>query len=291
VTIETAELAIDSREFDLFRRLIHSETGIALKDSKRPLLISRLGHRLRTLGLGSFSEYYTLLKTRDRGGEELRQLINSITTNKTSFFREPDHFSFLAMHVRERAKREGDRGRLAVWSSACSTGEEPYTIAMTLREALPEAYGAVEITASDIDTDVLAQAAAGLYPEEALAPVEPDLRRKYFLRGKGQWEGLVKVKPVLQEMVDFRQVNLVEDNWRLEGPYDIIFCRNVVIYFDRETQERLFDRMLNRLRADGLLFVGHSESLQWLSNRVQAVRHTVYRKRPPEHVTSVPPRA
>jgi chemotaxis protein methyltransferase CheR len=277
-----AELAIDSREFDLFRRLIHSETGISLKESKRPLLISRLGHRLRTLGLESFSEYYGWLKTRDPRGEELRRLINCITTNKTSFFREQEHFSFLAMHVRDRAKRDGGRARLTVWSSACSTGEEPYSIAMTLREALPESSGEVGIMASDIDTDVLAQAAGGLYPEEALEPVDPSLRRKYFLRGKGQWEGLAKVKPVLREMVQFRQINLVEDNWRLEGSFDIIFCRNVVIYFDRETQRRLFDRMLDRLRTDGLLFVGHSESLQWLSDRVQAVRHTVYRKRPPE---------
>ena len=263
-------------EFGLLRDLIHAKTGIALKDSKRALVSGRLVKRLRDLGLESYSEYYRILQNSDPGGVEMRQMINCITTNKTSFFREEAHFPVLADHFRAAVRRGQTAYR--IWSAACSSGEEPYSIAMTL---LPESRSYdVRILASDIDTDVLAQAEDGLYPLESLEALEMPVKRRFFLKGRGECEGLAHIKPEVKELVQFRRINLIEDAWPIHTKFDAIFCRNVIIYFDRATQRRLFERLSGLLSRDGLLFVGHSETLYWLNDLLVPVRHSVYRTRP-----------
>ncbi|MCW5978806.1 MAG: protein-glutamate O-methyltransferase CheR [Bryobacteraceae bacterium] len=268
-------MEVTDEEFALFQKLIHEQSGIHLKETKRTLVASRLGKRLRQLGLSSLLDYYRLLKTSDPRGEELRRMINCITTNKTSFFREDQHFTFLRDALRARGSRAA-----RIWSAACSSGEEPYSIAMTILEALGEtAAREACILASDIDTDVLAAAARGIYEEEGIQGVDAALRRRYFLCGRRAYQGLVQVKPLLRRMVEFRQINLISGAWPVHGRFDAIFCRNVIIYFDRPTQERLFERLTRHLEPDGFLFVGHSESLFWLTRLVRPVGHTIYRLR------------
>jgi chemotaxis protein methyltransferase CheR len=273
---------ITTHEFSAFRELIHREAGISLSEAKEQLVCSRLGKRLRHLKLESFSQYYDYLMNHDPVGEERLQMINCITTNKTDFFRENHHFDFLRDQVipeiRERALR-GRPKRLRIWSAASSTGEEPYSIAMTVREAFGGTAGwDVKILASDIDTAVLHAAEQGVYKQEKLADIPEDLLRRYFLRGKGEWEGYFKVKRELREMITFRRVNLIEP-WPFKTRFDAIFCRNVVIYFGRPTQQRLFEQLARVLSAEGYLFVGHSENLYWLSDLLVSLPGTIYRLR------------
>lgn len=274
-------IVLTDAEFDLLRGLIYHETGISLKDSKRTLVVSRLGKCLQRTGVGSFKDYYHLIVSRDRGGEERRRMINAITTNKTSFFREPEHFEVLRNWIGRRAGQRPPARSLRIWSAACSTGEEPYTIAITAHEALGACIGEwdVRITASDIDTDVLDTASSALYPLSSVEEIPVPLRRKYLQRGTGEWEGWARIKPSVRQLVAFRRINLIEQCWPLEAGFDAIFCRNVIIYFDAGTQQQLFRRILPLLKPDGLLFVGHSETLQWLHERVQPVAHAVYRFR------------
>ena len=272
---EAAELTITEREFAEMRDLIHETSGISLKDCKRVLVVSRLARRLRDLRLSTFSEYLVHLRRGDPAGDEMRRMINCITTNKTSFFREETHFPCLASHLRA-AFAEG-RHAFRLWSAACSTGEEPYSIAITALDAVPGAQ--LHILASDVDTDVLARGEQGVYPAAALDSVEIGIKRRWFLRGRAESEGLVRVKPEVRRAVEFRRINLVEEYWPVSGKLDAIFCRNVIIYFDRHTQRRLFERLVPRLAPGGLLFVGHSESLFWLSDLVEPVQHAVYRPR------------
>ncbi len=270
---------ISDHEFGLFRDLIYRETGITLKEVKRSLVVSRLGKRLRALGLSSFGEYYSVIKLGDASGDELRRMINCITTNKTSFFREAQHFDFLKERLVEMARCEMT-GSLRIWSCACSSGEEPYTLSITASQALAARPGwDVRILATDIDTDILAKAKAGIYEAESIDTLDRALVRRYFLRGKGHSEGLVMVKPEVRKMVVFERLNLIEDSWPIRDRFDVIFCRNVIIYFDRETQKRLFERLVRHLKPDGLLFVGHSESLYWMSDVLEPVQHTIYRIR------------
>lgn len=264
---------LTDEEFDRFRRFVHDETGIHLRHAKRHLLVARLFQRLRQLGLESFSDYYALLRT-DSSGRERMRFINRITTNKTSFFREPHHFEFLQRHVIAPARRR----RLRIWSAACSSGEEPYSIAMTVREATVDDGGwDAHILASDIDTEVLEQAQAGVYPCEALAGVPEGRQRLHFLRGYGDREGLVQVRPEVRRMVEFRQINLVAAEWPVAGPLDSVFCRNVLIYFDAATQRRIVERLTHLLKPEGCLFVGHSENLYSMRDLVASAGQTVYR--------------
>jgi chemotaxis protein methyltransferase CheR len=264
---------ITEEEFELFRVLIYRETGIALKPSKRTLVMSRLTKRLQQHSLANYSEYYQWLSKKDPQRTELRHMINCITTNKTSFFREEEHFTIL----RRFLAAAGDR-TIRIWSAACSTGEEPYSIAITACEA---AAARVQIFGSDIDTDVLARAEAGNYAAESIAGLAPEMRRRYFLRGTGCYAGLVQAKPRLRQMVSFGRINFVDPAWSVESepPFDVIFCRNVMIYFDRATQNRLLQRLAARLDPRGLLFTGHSESLFWLTESLAPVGHSVYRRR------------
>jgi chemotaxis protein methyltransferase CheR len=266
--------ALGEREFQFFSELIHSRTGICLKDSKRSMVASRLMRRLRALELADFARYRAYIE----GGEdkeELTRLVNCLTTNKTSFFREEAQFEFLQGWLPRRAA-ERPAQMLRIWSAACSTGEEPYSIAVTALEALQEVSG-LRILASDIDTEVLAAASRAVYPLASLDPVREPLRRRYFLRGTGDWQGHAMPKPAVTRQVDFRQLNLVDPRWPALGRFDAIFIRNAVIYFDRVTQRRLFERLAHLLEPGGLLFAGSSESLFWLSDLFLPVRHSIYR--------------
>ncbi len=269
------EHSITTEEFQRLRTLIYDESGISLGDQKRTLLTSRLSKRLRDLGLATFSEYYDQV-TRDPSREEFTRMLDLISTNKTDFFREPKHFDFL----RERILPElAGEMRIRIWSSACSTGEEPYTIAMTLYEGVsdPQQWD-FGILASDLSTRVLAKAAAGLYATECVRDVPPEVVRRHFLRGRGSSDGLLKVKPHLASMIRFRRVNLMDDRFPIKSPLDLIFCRNVMIYFDRPTQERLVNKFYQYLKPGGHLFIGHSESLQWVEHPFKVVGPTIYRK-------------
>ncbi|MFM7232628.1 MAG: CheR family methyltransferase [bacterium] len=274
-----ASESLSDQEFEQLRELVYRQTGIDLSEGKRVLLASRLFRRINTLGLKSYGEYYQRVVS-DRSGQEMEILINSITTNKTDFFRESHHFRYLQEVVfpRIRARAKGGVPKLRIWSAGCSTGEEPYSIAMTIADAMGNGpRWDVRITATDLDTQVLAKAAAAIYPRERTEPVPTALAQRW-LRPTGQ-PNEVTVASELKAMMQFQQLNFVADRWPVQGPYDAIFFRNVAIYFDRPTQDRILRRMVALLEPDGDLIVGHSESLHWLSDLVVPVANTVYRKK------------
>jgi|ERR1035441_2388874 chemotaxis protein methyltransferase CheR len=271
--------SITDGEFARFADLIRDQTGIHLRDHKRQLLEARLGQRLRTLGLGTFSEYYEFVAG-DTSGNELLRLINRVTTNKTSFFREPHHFEFLRAHVIPRLERTGRR-QLRIWSAGCSSGEEPYSIAMTVLEALGNHRGwDLRILATDIDSEMLEQASAGTYAMESLDEVPPELRRKYFLKGYGEFEGKARVRPELRRMIGFRRVNLSQPDWGIHELFDTVFCRNVIIYFERPVQDRIVRSLAARLHPGGYYFSGHSENLYYLHDALVTVAPSIYQTKP-----------
>jgi chemotaxis protein methyltransferase CheR len=275
------EAEISDPEFHLIQTLVHRHTGISLSEHKRSLVISRLGRRLRALELPSFRSYCDYLEGAEGAGE-LENFVNAITTNKTDFYRERVHFDFLAQEVipalKTRAARTGER-RIRIWSAGCSTGEEPYTIAVTLREGLGSLLGwDVRILASDIDTNVLAHATAGIYAADRVADIPEAILRAQFLRGTGGNAGSVRVRPEIQSLVTFRQINLLGEPWPIRATFDCIFCRNVIIYFDKPTQARLMQRFAQFLKDDGYLFLGHSESLHGICEQFAFLRNTIYRK-------------
>jgi chemotaxis protein methyltransferase CheR len=287
--VQDTPQSIDARDFQLFRTLIHERTGIWLRDGKEVMLASRLGRRLRHHGLASFSEYYRLVQSGGGLVDEISELINCVTTNKTSFFREPHHFEFLSETivpaVRSAAAHNGTK-TISIWSAACSTGEEPYSIAMTLLESLakprvgPPASGwEIRVTASDIDTNVLDTAVRCVYNEDALASVPPALRKKYFLRGKGQMLNSIRVKEEVASTVRFHRINLKDATWPVEGPFDAIFFRNALIYFQQPTQNIFLRKMAKLLKPRGYLFLGHSEHIPWLHELLEPLSMTIYRLR------------
>ena len=278
------ERTLTDPEFVRFRDLIYKLTGIALSDGKHQLVQSRLQKRLRLYHFATFTDYYDMLTGLSRGDDEMTTFINCITTNKTDFFREPHHFEFVTERVlpdlAAQAQTQHRSPRLRVWHAGCSSGEEPYTLAIALAEALEGQHGwDIRQLASDIDTQVLSQAEQGVYSAERVAPLPLPRLRRHFLRGRGDAQKLYQVKPALRAQVTFRQINLLED-WPLrpDTRFDIIFCRNVVIYFDKPTQSRLFTRFEERLNPGGYLILGHSESLHGTANRFEAVGHTIYRR-------------
>jgi len=265
------EFAFTRADFEKVKELIYRHAGIALSDSKQNMVYSRLARRLRAFKLTRFSDYLEVIE--DGSGEEWQAFVNSLTTNLTSFFREHHHFPILA----ELLKSLADRPEIRLWCSAASTGEEPYSMAVTALEALGPKASKVRILATDIDTNVLATAQAGVYSEESLRRIDEATRRGYFLRGGRQNAGRVRVKHQVQSLVDFRQLNLLDSNWPLKRPYDAIFCRNVMIYFDRPTQRRILEKFLPLLQPHGRLFVGHSESLGYARDLFHLEGRTVYR--------------
>ena len=266
---------LTDKEFEQFQSLIYQQVGITLDAPKKSLLTSRLGKRLRELELPTYQAYFD--KVNSKGGEEeLIQLVDLISTNKTDFFREPVHFDFLREQVLPQVQ---ETRFLRIWSSASSSGEEPYTIAMTLSDAIPNLMNwDVKILASDISTRVLAKAASGVYDEERVVQLPQDVVRRHFLRGKGEKAGKLKVRKHLSDMIAFRRVNLMAPAFPIRTPLDVIFCRNVMIYFDRPTQATLMTKFYRYLRPGGFLFIGHSESLQWIEHQFNYVKPTIYQK-------------
>ena len=271
-----ASFEIGDAEFEEIRRTVHAAAGITLGGSKAALVVARLGKRLKVHGYATFREYCRHLRERDPDGHELREMINCVTTNKTEFFREPHHFAWLrdklVPELQQRARATGEK-RVRVWSAGCSTGQEPYSIAMVLAEAFAGAGWDIRILASDIDTQVLARAQAGLYDEGAADDVPEPLRGKYLER---RGDGLM-VATAVRELVTFRRVNLIERAWPIRVKFHAIFCRNVTIYFDRPTQEALYERFCKQIVPDGYLVAGHSENLHWLSRILSPEGNTVYR--------------
>ena len=269
---------ISDREFRLLRELIYAHTGIALADHKRALVCARLARRLRRLRLTDYGAYYEFLIHNDPDGSELMEMINAITTNKTDFFREAHHFQFLSEHVFP-ALRASHQRRVRIWSSASSSGEEPYSIAITVAESLPLAEFDVKVLASDIDTNVLERAERGVYSVESVMKVPETLREKYFLRGTRANDGQARVKPLLQSFIRFRRLNLIDDVWPMQGPFDVIFCRNVLIYFDKALQSKLLHRFAALLRPGGYLMLGHAEAIHGFEHLFRTVGHSTYEHR------------
>lgn len=265
----TKEFEFTPRDFDRVRALIHQRAGIALAESKQEMVYSRLARRLRATGIRSFQAYLDSLESR-QDNAEWEAFTNALTTNLTSFFREAHHFPLLAEHVR------GRKEPVTVWCSASSTGEEPYSIAMTLCEALGPLAAQSHVIATDIDTSVLATAANGIYPIDRIERMEAERARRFFLRGKGTQAGMVRVRPELRQMVTFKQLNLLADDWPVSGPFDAIFCRNVMIYFDKPTQSKILSRFAPLMKPDALLFAGHSENFLYVSNAFKLRGKTVY---------------
>ena len=282
---DTLELAIPGAndyvltdaQFHRIRELVREHTGISLSEAKRQLVYGRLSRRLRALKLDSFAEYLELL---ERGVEaELEEFTNAITTNLTAFFREPHHFEYLATDVLPKVvARDTGARRARIWCCAASTGEEPYSIAMVLREAQEMLNGFdVKLLATDLDSAVLAHAAAGIYTAERFKSVSSTRLSRFFRKGTGAHAGHYRAQEDLRRLITFKQLNLMHE-WPVRGPFDAIFCRNVIIYFDKETQRALFERMAALQRPGDMLFLGHSESLYRVSDKYELVGRTVYRR-------------
>jgi chemotaxis protein methyltransferase CheR len=273
------DFELTQQEFDQISRLIHDKSGIALHEGKRELVRARLTKRLRETGMPSFQAYYDYV-VKESTGRELVIMLDSISTNMTSFFREPAHFTYLASVVIPwLAARHGPLGhRLWIWSAGCSTGEEPYSIALSILEALPNPMGwDIKLLGTDISTRALETAQRGIYKADKLSTVPSELRTRYFQRGTNEWAGYHRVKPEVQRLIEFRHANLLHGA-PIPGQFDVIFCRNVMIYFDNTTQARAIDIFRDRLLPGGHLFIGHSESLARVKHCLQYVRPAMYCK-------------
>jgi len=267
---ELREFAYAPRDFARVRQLIHQRAGIALAEGKAEMVYSRVAKRVRALGLSTFAEYLSILD--DDQHPEWEHFVNSLTTNQTDFFREAHHFPILAAHATSLGRE------LRIWSAASSTGEEPYSIAITLCEAFGTFEPPVRILATDLDSKVLATGREGIYPMERVETVDDERLKRFFLKGKGSKAGHARVREELRALVEFRPINLRETRWDVEGPFDAIFCRNVLIYFDKPTQRGVLERLATRLAPDGLYFAGHSESLLHASDLFVPRGRTVYGK-------------
>jgi len=267
------EFSFDAADFDRVRKLIYERAGISLHAGKQAMVYSRLSRRLRDTGMSSFGEYLQWLQgaTGQAAEAEWQEFVNCLTTNLTSFFREEHHFHALLGDLKQRAGQP-----LRLWCSAASTGEEPYTIAMTCVEALGSG-APVNILASDIDTKVLATASRGVYNADARG-LSPERLKAHFLRGKGANSGSIRVKPELARLIDFRPHNLMDKRWSLGDPFDIVFCRNVMIYFDAPTQRQVLERIHGVMKPKSLLFVGHSENFTEEKDLFRLRGKTIYER-------------
>ncbi len=263
------EFNFTSSDFERVRAMIYKKAGIALADSKQEMVYSRLARRLRATGIDSFARYLDELEA-GRMNDEWESFTNALTTNLTSFFREAHHFPILADHIKKH------NGRISIWCSAASTGEEPYSIAMTVCEAFNTMTPPVDIVATDIDTNVLATGERGVYSIDRIDKMDPARAKRFFLRGKGEQSGMVRVRPELSKLITFKQLNLLADQWPVTGPFDVIFCRNVMIYFDKATQRKILSRFVPLMKPDALLFAGHSENFLYVSESLKLRGKTVY---------------
>jgi chemotaxis protein methyltransferase CheR len=265
---EEKEFSFHRQEFDQIRKLLFDKTGIRLADSKDSMVYSRLARRLRALRLANFSEYLKYLNTHPA---EEQSFIDSLTTNLTSFFREKHHFPILKDFLQRST------GPVRIWCSASSTGEEPYSIAMSVVEAYGRFNPPVEIIASDIDTTVLKKAKAGIYTMDNVKGLTIEQKKRFFHRGVGVNKGMVRVVPELSNLVTFKQINLTHKNWSFKAPIDVIFCRNVMIYFDKPTQTEILARMVELMPRTGIYFAGHSETFAGAEHLVKSIGNTVYK--------------
>ncbi|WP_415893939.1 CheR family methyltransferase [Neptuniibacter sp. PT8_73] len=268
------EFTFTRQHFVKVRDELYDYAGIVLADHKQDMAYNRLVRRLRELKLSNFDDYFSFL---DDNPVEFSQFINALTTNLTAFFREKHHFEFITNTIIPEIKASNSC-RVRGWSAGCSLGEESYSLAMTLLEAgIDPSRWDIRILATDIDSKVLSSAKSGIYTEDRIKNLPNSQLKRWFLKGKGSQKGFVKVKPELQDLLRFNYLNLMQD-WPIEGPLDFIFCRNVMIYFDQNTQARLLDRMHSLLKPNGYLFVGHSEALARHASNFELVGKTIYRK-------------
>ena len=277
-TTRQEQHTLNDKQFKFICRLVYDATGIVLDERKREMVYRRLMRRTRELKIPSFSEYCSLLQS--GCDNELPKFINSITTNLTSFFRENHHFEYLKnQFIPEHLDQFKDSKRLRIWSAACSTGEEPYSLAITLMESMSSLLSIwdAKILATDLDTDVLQHGKQGIYKAERIKDIDSQYKKKWFKRGSGDNSELVKVHPKLASLITFKQLNLLEP-WPMKGPFDVIMCRNVLIYFDRQTQKQLIDRYFELIRPGGLLILGHSESLAKDETQFKVEGRTIFKK-------------
>ncbi len=278
--LEAAQLAVSPPLFAKFQKLIYSETGIWLGGAKTALLCGRLFRRLRTLGLPSLEQYYERVSPPD-AHEERALMIDAITTNETRFFREPRQFEFMVQQLFPRWRMQAEHGlrskRVKIWSAGCSSGEEPYTLAMLLAEHLPAEDGwDATVLATDISNRVLEKARKGIYDLARCEEIPKDLLHKFMLRGVADRKGQVKAKIAIQQVIDFQRLNLNQEPYGIDGPFDAILCRNVLIYFDAASKSRVVANLLNQLAGDGFLFVGHAENLASISGLLRSIEPTIY---------------
>jgi chemotaxis protein methyltransferase CheR len=275
-------LSVSPALFEKFQKLIYAETGIWLGNSKTALLCGRLFRRLRTLEINSLQSYYECVSQPEQH-EERARMIDAITTNETRFYREPRQFEFLVQRVFPHWQADAERGlrsrRVKIWSAGCSSGEEPYTVAMLLARHLPAEQGwDTRILATDISTRVLEKARKGIYPIVRSAELPKDLLHAFMLRGMAERQGEMKVKAEIQQMIDFQRLNLDRESDLVEGPFDAIFCRNVLIYFDSASKQRVVTSLIRHLMANSLLFVGHAENLTTVFPQLRSLEPTIYTK-------------
>ena len=278
---DTEMPSLSTDDLDALRLFIHEECGIKLPPAKKIMLESRLRKRLRILGIGTFRQYRDYLFSDEGKRSELTHCIDAVTTNKTDFFREDSHFQYLtseALSALIDAEGAGRGKRLAFWSAGCSTGEEPYTLAMVLSDYAETRPGFdFSILATDISTRVLEKARIGVYDQESVAPVPEALKSKYLMRSKDRSKDLVRIAPNLRRKIEFQKLNFMDNRFNIRDKVDVIFCRNVIIYFDKPTQERLMNKFCRHLAPGGFLFLGHSETLNSMNVPLIAVAPTIYR--------------
>lgn len=281
--VESASINITMSDtlFKQFSEFIYEECGIKLSFVKKTMLTVRLFKRLRALDMKSFDQYYDYVHDSKNRHSELVQMIDVVSTNKTDFFREPAHFVFLQQQVLPELaclKNNAYRRKLNIWSAGCSSGEEPYTLAMVLSEFFTRSFDNFSILATDISTRVLEKAKKAIYSTQIVEPVPDLMKKKYLMRGIGLQKDFCRVVPELRSRISFQRLNFMEKSFKIKTSMDIIFCRNVIIYFDQQTQKRLFKKLYDQLIPGGYLFIGHSESLHGINNDFYLVGSTIYRK-------------
>ena len=272
---------LSDHEMEIFRDLIYEECGIQLKEAKRSMMSSRLFKRLRALGMDSYQDYYDHLHNAENSINEIVSLINVITTNKTDFFREPIHFDLLKNTVLPQLLSDpafSKKRKVDFWSAGCSSGQEPYTLAMVLKEYFNDHSGDFSILATDISSKVLMEAKKAVYTKDVVIPIPGLYKNKYLMTGTGKCSGLFRVKPELRNKIRFGRLNFMDDNYGIDTEMDVVFCRNVIIYFDWQTKIDVITKLFKQLRVGGYLFVGHSETLNGVNLPLKKVIPTVFQK-------------
>ncbi len=277
-SVHEREFIFSDQDFERIRNFVKEETGITLSDAKKNMVYGRLSRRLRALDIKNFNDYIEIVSRGE--SEEKGNFINAITTNLTSFFREEHHFDYIKETVvPEVLRKNSHTKKVRIWCAGCSTGEEPYSLSIALHESIPDIERwDIKILATDLDTNVLEHCRRGVYDIERIAGLSQARKSNWFLKGKADHSNSVKVDARLQSLITFKQLNLMQD-WPMKGPFDFMFCRNVVIYFDKPTQKILFDRYANLVKENGYLFLGHSESLYNVCTRFQLLGNTIYQKK------------